>query len=931
MRAAVLAIFLASGACGLLYEVVWVRAAGTVIGNSSYAVGTVVAVYMGGLALGAWLGGREADRRSGARLLSLYAALEFGIAATAVAAPWLFAASEPLFRLLWGAVGGLGLLWALLRAALVAAVLLVPTTLMGATLPILSRWLSTDGGSVARQAGVAYAVNTLGGVAGTLAAGFWLIPSMGLRATTFLAAGLNVAVAGVAWSLGRKGGGSLPAPAPERPAPVAVAAAALAGFASLVYEVAWTRSLVLSIGSTVHAFTLILAAFILGLALGSAGASWLVARIRADAALGGIQAGVAVLALALLPFLGDLPLLLAADPADPLSGAPAAALFVLVPSILMGAAFPFLCSLARPSERSVGRGVGAVYTANTLGSIAGSVGASFALIPLIGLNGSIRLAATVNLALAAFLAFRWKRPSALVPAAAIAAAWILPAWDLKVLASGSFLYGKADAETARSRRLSLREYLHRDTELIGEFWDAYGLVTVHRQRDGVLSMRVNGKTDASTGPSDRPNMLFLAHVPLLHHPAPKRALLIGLGGGLTLGALTKHPLERIDCVDISPAVIRASRLFGAPLDDPRVRMIEGDGRNALLFGREPYDVILSQPSNLWVSGMANLFTRECFEEAAARLAPGGVFCQWVHAYWLPTEDFRQVLRTFFSVFPEGGLWEVFPGSDYLLVGHREPLPPPSRSHPELEEHLAAGGLGAHRVAGRPETLAASGTGPLLTDDRCTLEYTAPRGMGRDTRAELLRWMGGFRSPEARPELARAVGLFSERRAVGALDALAGVLIRDPRSRVFLDEVCRANLEIARRWIPAGRTQEAIERLEKVPPESSVRPEAQVEIGNVFTGLGDFREAETRYKKARGSAVGAIALAELSMFEGRIADAEPLWREAVGLDPAFVPSRVRLAECLVKLGRRDEAREAVRKALELEPGDERARRLEAELR
>ncbi|HLY10729.1 MAG TPA: fused MFS/spermidine synthase, partial [Planctomycetota bacterium] len=314
MRALVLAFFFISGLCGLLYEVVWIRVAGTVIGNTTFAIGTVVGVFMGGLALGAWWGGRQADRRQGAALLRLYGFLEGGVALAALAVPILIAGSEPVFRALWNSVGQITALYAALRVLLMGAVLLVPTTLMGATLPVLTRFLSESSQAAAGEAGRAYAINTFGGVAGTLASGFWLIPTYGLHATTLTAVALNLAIAAASITLARGRSGTVEAVLVAEPSPrrAALVVSALSGFSALVYEVAWTRSLVLSLGSTVYAFTLILTAFILGLAAGSAVSSRLVRRSkRPDVALAAIQGAIGLSALILLPYLGDLPLRMA--------------------------------------------------------------------------------------------------------------------------------------------------------------------------------------------------------------------------------------------------------------------------------------------------------------------------------------------------------------------------------------------------------------------------------------------------------------------------------------------------------------------------------------------------------------------------------------------------------------------------------------------
>jgi spermidine synthase len=867
MRIAVLAFFFVSGLCGLLYEVAWIRTAGTVIGVTTYAIGTVVGVYMGGLALGAWIGGRAADRRAGGALLRLYGLLEGGVALSALAVPLFLRASEPLFRVLWNSVGDIAPLYASLRVLLVGLILVVPTTLMGATLPVLARFLSTSLENAARMTGLAYAVNTFGGVAGTLAAGFWLVPDLGLQKTTLIAAALNLAIGGASLLLARRNrGGPQPASVIEPPPPrLPLVVAALSGFTALAYEVAWTRSLVLAIGATVTAFTMILAAFILGLALGSAVTSIVTPRLKnLPRALAWIQFLVGAAALLLLPFLGDLPLSFA-----PRMGAlrqdPSALLwtefglisiFVLVPAALLGAVFPIAIRLASGSEGSIGRAVGAVYTWNTAGSIVGTLLASFALVPNVGLSATIKIAATVNLLVAAFLL----RPKGILalPLAAAVVCWFLPAWNPKVMASGAFLYGTSNVRDAKRQNVDLRAWLDKDTELVAQYWDSHGLVTIHRQEDGVVTMRVNGKTDASTGPSDRIDMYFVGLLPLLHHPDPKRALLIGLGGGVTLNAMEHFStLEHIDCVEISSAVVKGANHFKheIPVIHPRVNLIIGDGRNAILFGRDPYDVIVSQPSHLWISGMATLFTRDFFEEASRRLAPRGIFCQWVHAKWLPAGDFRQVLRTFFDVFPHGSLWEVFPGSDYVLLGSRDPIACRvadlderiARTH-ALEEYVGAGaGLVGHLVTDVHGVLISTPGETLITDDRCSIEYTAPRSLGQETRREVLDWLDGVRDGaversmypdadglsarkrQARRYLARAVALHADGGHQKAFHTLASVkndLFLDPRTRIFIDGMAQDLLYFAATRIESGDSRAATNVLLLVPRESRHFEEAQ---------------------------------------------------------------------------------------------------------
>jgi spermidine synthase len=976
MRALVLAFFFGSGLSGLLYEVAWIRMAGTIIGNTTAAVGSVVAVYMAGLALGAWWGGRAADRRCGGPLLRLYAVLEGVTALSALSVPLLLAASEPLYRVLWNSVGDIAPLYGGLRVLLVGALLIVPTTAMGATLPVLSRFLSDPARPFARDAGLAYAVNTFGGVAGTLAAGFWLVPSFGLRATTVAAVAVNVAIAVAAFALSsRTAGGSLFELAEERPRRLALAVAAISGFTALVYEVAWTRSLVLSMGSTVYAFTLILAAFILGLAFGSALSARLLSRMANPLpALTAIQAATGLAAMALLPFLGDLPLRVAPlveslrEDYGRLLLAESAfiGLVVLVPAMLLGAVFPLACRLAGGTDAAVGRSVAAVYTWNTIGSIAGTAAASFLLVPAAGLSASIASAATINLLLASVLlaVFRPRlRPvAALASLACVTAGAFHGRWDARVMASGAFLYGDANSRHARDLRLDLRAYLREDTEILGRYADSYGLVTVHREKKGTLSMRVNGKTDASTGRSDAATMHLVGHVPMVHHPAPRRALVIGLGGGLTLDAVRRHPVERVECVEISPAVIRAAGHFreanGDVLADGRVRLVEGDGRNALAFGRESYDVIVSQPSNLWISGMANLFTREFFEEASARLAPGGLFCLWVHAYRLPLDDFRQVIRTFFVTFPHGSLWEVFPGSDYLLLGHRDPLKFPWEPVDRRwrETHPDATALVTHLVADASVARAAAGPGAVVTDDRCSIEYTAPRALHRDTRPEILEWLdaprrapseralyeGGdmdkaARHREARRRVADAVRSYASGRTTESLGQLEAVRTSegiDPRTQIFLDLVADDVHDAALRRIDQGDIAGAAELLRAIPAGATLYPRALLRLGELHLRLDKREEARRYFELARErdaySYDAAAGLAWLAQTEGRDEEAAAAWRQAALLRANYAPPLVRLAECLAKLGREKEALEACREALRIDPADRRAADLERRL-
>jgi spermidine synthase len=982
-RPFILALFLVSGACGLIFELVWIRMAGTVIGNTTYAVGTVIGVYMGGLALGAKLGGREADRRRGGTLVRLYGLLEGGVGLSALAVPLLLFGSRPLFQVLWSAVGPVTPIYAGLRILLVAVALIVPTTLMGATLPVLTRLLASEA-TIAREAGWAYAINTLGGVAGTLVGGFVLIPSLGLRATLALAAGLNLAISLAALAFARRLEGEVAhvPPAGPRPHRPALALSAFSGFTALAYEAAWSRSLVLSLGSTIQAITLILSAFIFGLALGSALGSRLEVRVKdAGLAVAVLQAVIGIVAILLLPILGDLPVRVAEliDSAGPtyesllLHESLLIALVILAPATLLGAVFPFACRLAAGSERTVGRTVGAVYTWNTLGSIGGTILASFVLIPWIGLSSTIRLAATVNFGLAAVLlgtspGSRWSM--AIPPLVIAGLAWIIPTWNTSVVASGAYLYGGTYVKGARAANVGLSEFVRDYSPPVAEYWDAYGLASVHRQ-GSILTLRVNGKVDASTGPLDALTQLYAGHLPLLHHPAPRRVLIIGLGSGCTVGAVARHPVEQIDCVEISSAVVRAAKHFadatGHPLEDPRVRLIVGDGRNLVQFSRDLYDVIISEPSNLWVSGMANLFTRDFFEEVRRRLTPRGIFCQWVYSAGLDPKDLRLVLRTFYGVFPEGSLWEVQPGGDYLLLGgeHLEAPRYPEfetrASAPGVKEDLADPGLSAamsvagHLLGDATDARVIAGPGAFVTDDRPTLEYTAPRSLHQETRVGTLRLLeanrlerverGHFlelsdeqalllaRRREDRRLLARAIECYwrgDHRETLRLLDEAGKEIGRDRQTLAFRDDVLVSLVVQGAQSLADGDVDGAMRTLKQVPRSAPHRGQAYFETAKacrLAARRGDAREC---YEEALADPASAfdslLGLAEMAEEEGRLGEATSRWRDAVRVRPDLAPVRLRLAASLIQAGRLGEARECCMDALRIDPADTNARRI-----
>jgi spermidine synthase len=747
--------FLLSGATGLVYELTWTRELIFVFGGTTYAITTVLVAFMGGLGLGCYIAGRYAARITAAG--RAYGILEILIGLYALAAPLLLAQAEPLYRALYPLVSDSPGALTAVRFLVGALVLVIPTTMMGATLPILVRHVAGAGRA---EVGLLYGVNTLGAFCGTVLAGFVLLPALGLTVTTRVAAAANLIIGVLAATLLRPvaplaavemarieaGGGD----AGLRRA--VLISFALSGFAAMVYQIAWTRALVQALGSSTYSFTCILAAFILGLAVGSLIASGISERVARPAVVAGwVQIAVGVSAVLLAPLYGFVPLwahwlvtnyvgnyefLVTMQFVTALA-------ITLLPTLLLGAMFPLVVRATDGGDRSAA--AGRAYAVNTLGTILGSLLAGFVLIrsQVLGAQMSINAAALLNAAAGAWLVVRGRPADQPVlrqalPALAgtivvAAAASLAGAWDPMYMAAGPFRVG-VDPVAAKAAQ---------ELVYVADGPDLTVAVTRVRNDADTLSMTVNGKADASTGIGDMCTQTLLGHLPLLATPGAKSVCVIGLGSGMTLAAAARDPrLERLDCVEISEEVIVAAEFFrdftyDVVHADPRVRLLPADGRNHLALTDATYDVIISQPSNPWIAGVANLFTREFFELVDRRLAAGGRFGMWLQGYGTSLENFRTVVRTVAERFPFITLWELS-RNDYALIVAREPFVltreqlEQTLRQPPVRTDLARVGYGrlhhllARFVAASPATQTWAGPGPIHTDDNALLEFSAPR-------------------------------------------------------------------------------------------------------------------------------------------------------------------------------------------------------------
>jgi spermidine synthase len=998
-------LYAASGAAALIYEVAWTRLLTLQLGHTVAAASTVLAAFMGGLALGAWLAGRRPRLT-----LRAYAILELIVAACALALPLALAASVP--ALAWAyADGAAAPRFALVRIAISLALLGVPASAMGATFPIAATWFSRRGRestavrstpdvAEAGDVGFLYAANTGGAAIGAVAAGFFLIPILGLRGTTWVGVVLNLVAAGGAWWLSTRATTitpisaehALPAekvdPDPARknkeplrvpqalrssvvtPAPaLACAAAGLSGFAALVYEVAWTRLLALVIGPTTYAFATMAAAFISGLAIGSAlgtrvarratrPAVWLAAMLVTSAIAATAAAYVAATRM---------PLVVAAQVADPhvaftrivVTQAIGTALLLLPMTLALGATFPLALAVAAGGTSTVGGDSARVYTANTVGAILGALAAGFLLVPALGLRSTFQATAILGaLAGAACLAVALRTPGReprtprrffaplSVAIAALGAIMLMPPWDRELLASGAYKYapylGTDNFDTAL-RAGSLDYYKE----------GAASTVTV-RRLTGTTSLAIDGKIDASNA-GDMLTQRLLGLLPVLLHGNAQDICVIGLGSGVTVGsALAPGTVRHADVVEISPEVVEASRFFdtesGRVLSQPGVRLIVGDGRSHLLLTPQQYDVIVSEPSNPWMSGVAALFTREFFEAARARLKPDGLLCQWAHTYDISADDLRSIVRTFGSIFPDGTMWLVGEG-DLLLVGglgvpmtRRLDQVAPGCARGTTAATLATVGITPVSApfdllslfAGGPHELERYGAGALVqTDDRTALEYSAPRGIyGRTTsdNAAAIRALGAELPATVRAALDTGSDRDWASRGRMQLKAEAHGLAYDAFRRAIALNSRNADALAGLSEAAAGARRQVEERdlLKALATREPANAAARIELSHVLASDGDFNGAiemaTDALRLTPDDPRAGEQLASIVADEGDAARLGPLAESLAARFPDRPDPKYYRASALFLSGRAEDAQSAVRQVTDSHPDHARAQNL-----
>lgn len=668
----------ASGCSALIYEIVWYQLLQLAVGSTAVSLGVLLATFMGGLCIGSI--GFPRLRSATQHPLRIYGALEAGIALCGI----LVLQGIPYLDRFYIAGAEHGLPGMLLRGLLASICLLPPTILMGASLPAIVRWIEATPIGVSWW-GYLYGANTVGAVFGCLFAGFYLLRVYNMATATYVAAAINLAAAIFAFALAART--SAPITAGETGESAAsftghwtiYASIALSGACALGAEVVWTRLLGMMLGATVYVFSIILAVFLIGLATGSAGGSWLLRKVRARPALGWCQVLLTLtIAWAAWAISDSLPYwrsLLSTSPWQTFELDLIRCLWaILPPSLLWGASFPLaIGAVASPGE-DPGRVVGGIYAANTFGAIVGALGVSLALIPWIGTLDSQRalLLAAAAGALLVLAPYAWERRSsalAIALAASIAVAGLLT-WRMHPIPGEVIAYG---------RRVAL---------WIGEariLYTAEGRnssVAITRAVDGAIEVDVNGHIEATTEPYDMKLQRMVGHLPALIHPHPRSVLGIGFGAGVSAGAFTTYPgIESITICEIEPLIPPTStRFFAKPdydvMHNPRTRIVYDDARHYVLTTSEKFDIIASDPLDVFVKGTAALYSQEYFETVKRHLNPGGMFTLYVPLYESDVRTVKSELATFFDVFPYGTIWANTvdgQGYDMVFMGQSEPL------------------------------------------------------------------------------------------------------------------------------------------------------------------------------------------------------------------------------------------------------------------
>ncbi len=808
-------LFFLSGAAALIYQVAWVRSLTLIFGGSHLAVTVVLSVFMAGLAVGGYVIGRYAD--SVKKPLKLYSFLELGIALFALIFIALMKVYPPIYIFSVQINDDSQLYIFLIRIFFSVAALIIPTTMMGGTLPLMTRFLSGQPDRIRGRLSFLYALNTFGAVTGAVLAGFVLLKYYSVSTALYTAMSINVLVGIAALVLqsrvrtlmdyensvqkqnapeplktsesagpqqNRKSGidtdKSLPTVNPSEfmlPMRLVLWGIGVSGFCALGYEVLWTRVLSIIFGASVFSFTIVLAAFLSGIAMGSElyGILPKIFRgknrgVRSSVVWFGIvQIVIGVSSLVASSYIIYLPsgIVQLTDFFSKMdmdifgirawASFSLAFMFMVVPAFFMGVAFPLAGKAHVEYKRQVGSAVGEVLAYNTIGAILGAAVSGFLLIYFLGIERSLEIITAINVCLGVLVLVslgnsRTLNLSVLGLGLGLVFFFIVNRDDLRIWDTNYFaVYQSTHPEDFDSREKILSRLSQVEILYYGEGVES--IVSSLKTADGNQIFMTNGRVEASLQLSDVQNQFALGHVPMLLNRDPKNILVVGTGSGMTLGATSVYPnIEQITLAEIEPKVIEVAKTFKEynhyVLDNPKLKIIFNDGRNFLLTSKQKYDVITADPIHPWFRGAGYLYTSEYFMIASQHLRPGGIICQWLPLYDMTAKNIKSIIKTFTGSFKYTMMWAT--DVDAQLVGSNSPIIMNKAdlekkiANPVINDDLKLVGMGSATdflnrfIMGTNRMRELGRDGILNTDNNLYLEFSAPLSFGTPNNTDLNR-------------------------------------------------------------------------------------------------------------------------------------------------------------------------------------------------
>lgn len=795
-----------SGTAGLIYEIIWSELLVNLLGSSTIAITVILTAFMGGLAIGSWTIGKCADNWDDRKIAILYVFIEISIGIYAYLLPSIMDNLEGFYILIYNYLNPNTFFSILIKFLLGVFVLIIPTFLMGTTLPLISRYLSRNWKHYTKNVSLLYGLNTFGAILGTLLAGFYLLENYGISGASTFSAFINFLVAisfFIFWKF-------LPV-LPTRTnniekiknknkknkkleandfSLIVLTSYTISGSAAMFYQISWTRSLSLILGTSTYAFTVILATFLLGISLGSFLYRFIPSKFSKTLIYLIVQMIIVLSVLISSIYFDKLPLYylyireMFFDNWSDLNYIRffLAAIIIIIPTLGMGILFPIVCDLISDEKNKMSNIVGKTYALNSIGAMIGSISAGIFVIPLIGLQYTIYTGVFLNVLAAIIVLLQSNYFTKNVKVIGTILAFCTYSlfifntekWSPKIMSSGVSTYADNYFRVSNKYKELSKDDTNEKMKLSdSEIWKTVMLsyellyykdglvdsVAVMKNSKGVISLLVNGKVDASArGEKDIITQIMIGQLPLLLHKDPKDVFLVGYASGITAGSILTHPINRLDAAEISPLIVEASKYFNDynnnPLADSRLNLKIADAKHNLMVSNKKYDVIVSQPSNPWIKGQSSLFSYEWYNIVKKHLKDDGLFMQWLPAYHISEHNLKIIINTLNKVFPNITLWTSTSPGDLILLASKNDNFTASylkvmekSNYPKVKEQLERIGLYSDSIL---RNLFLRGDSQIdfylreninkkleiNTDDLLITEFTAPKDMVNNNLVEL---------------------------------------------------------------------------------------------------------------------------------------------------------------------------------------------------